>query len=66
MAEENVAGKSNLIKVLSGVHVFDAGQMGINGHPCRPTNPYAAKVAGIQAVHQEFNLLGDLSVAENT
>ena len=62
---ENGAGKSTLIKVLSGVHMFDAGQIELNGAPFRPASPNAAKLAGIQVVHQEFNLLNDLSVAEN-
>lgn len=62
---ENGAGKSTLIKVLSGVHMFDAGDITLDGAPYRPASPHAAKLAGIQVVHQEFNLLNDLSVAEN-
>ncbi len=62
---ENGAGKSTLIKVLSGVHAFDAGEIEIDGQSYRPASPHAAKLAGIQVVHQEFNLLNDLSVAEN-
>ena len=62
---ENGAGKSTLIKVLSGVHMFEAGQIMLDGAPYAPASPHAAKLAGIQVVHQEFNLLNDLSVAEN-
>lgn len=62
---ENGAGKSTLIKVLSGVHMFDGGEINMDSVPYRPASPHAAKVAGIQVVHQEFNLLNDLSVAEN-
>ena len=62
---ENGAGKSTLIKVLSGVHMFDAGVIEMNGASYQPASPNAAKLAGIQVVHQEFNLLNDLSVAEN-
>ena len=62
---ENGAGKSTLIKVLSGVHMFDAGQIELDGKAYQPASPHAAKHAGIQVVHQEFNLLNDLSVAEN-
>lgn len=62
---ENGAGKSTLIKVLSGVHTFDAGKIEMNGVAYQPASPNAAKLAGIQVVHQEFNLLNDLSVAEN-
>ena len=62
---ENGAGKSTLIKVLTGVHMFDAGVIEMNGESYQPASPNAAKLAGIQVVHQEFNLLNDLSVAEN-
>lgn len=62
---ENGAGKSTLIKVLSGVHAFDSGTMTLGARGYTPTDPHFAKAAGIQVVHQEFNLLNDLSVAEN-
>ncbi|WP_372801033.1 sugar ABC transporter ATP-binding protein [Paracoccus seriniphilus] len=62
---ENGAGKSTLIKVLSGVHKYDAGEITLAGAPFKPTDPHFAKAAGIQVVHQEFNLLKDLSIAEN-
>ena len=62
---ENGAGKSTLIKVLSGVHPYDAGSIELSGAAFEPSDPHFAKEAGIQVVHQEFNLLTDLSVAEN-
>lgn len=62
---ENGAGKSTLIKVLSGVHKYDAGTITLDSLPFVPSDPHFAKSAGIQVVHQEFNLLNDLSVAEN-
>ncbi|MEE9322767.1 MAG: sugar ABC transporter ATP-binding protein [Granulosicoccus sp.] len=62
---ENGAGKSTLIKVLSGVHPFDAGDIVLAGAPFAPANPHEAKAAGVQVVHQEFNLLNYLTVAEN-
>ncbi len=62
---ENGAGKSTLIKVLTGVHHYDSGTITLGGTAFEPTNPHFAKAAGIQVVHQEFNLLTDLSVAEN-
>ena len=39
---ENGAGKSTLIKVLSGVHAFDAGEIEIDGQSYRPASPHAA------------------------
>ncbi|AZV78489.1 sugar ABC transporter ATP-binding protein [Parasedimentitalea marina] len=62
---ENGAGKSTLIKVLTGVHHYDAGTISLGGAAFEPSDPHFAKAAGIQVVHQEFNLLTDLSVAEN-
>lgn len=62
---ENGAGKSTLIKVLSGIHQYDGGHITLDGEEFVPTDPHFAKNAGIQVVHQEFNLLNDLSVAEN-
>jgi len=62
---ENGAGKSTLIKVLTGVHRPSAGDITFAGRPFAVASPNDAKALGIQVVHQEFNLLGDLSVAEN-
>ncbi len=62
---ENGAGKSTLIKVLSGVYAYDAGTITLEGASFVPFDPHFAKAAGIQVVHQEFNLLDHLSVAEN-
>ncbi|MEO9779949.1 MAG: sugar ABC transporter ATP-binding protein [Sedimentitalea sp.] len=62
---ENGAGKSTLIKILSGVFPFDAGQIMLNGESYQPAHPHDAKAHGLQVVHQEFNLLNHLSVAEN-
>lgn len=62
---ENGAGKSTLIKVLTGVHRPSDGTIRFAGNPFHVTTPNDAKSVGIQVVHQEFNLLGDLSVAEN-
>lgn len=62
---ENGAGKSTLIKVLSGVYPFDDGTITLGGQSYVPANPHEAKHRGLQVVHQEFNLLDYLSVAEN-
>ena len=62
---ENGAGKSTLIKILSGVFPYDAGQIALAGEPYRPMSPHDAKDHGVQVVHQEFNLLEHLTIAEN-
>ncbi|MEE4015640.1 sugar ABC transporter ATP-binding protein [Roseibium sp. FZY0029] len=62
---ENGAGKSTLIKILSGVFPYDAGQIVLAGEAYRPLSPHDAKDHGVQVVHQEFNLLEHLTIAEN-
>lgn len=62
---ENGAGKSTLIKILCGIVKPDAGKIVLSGAPFAPQTPKEAKAKGLQVVHQEFNLLPFLSVAEN-
>jgi ribose transport system ATP-binding protein len=62
---ENGAGKSTLMNVLGGVVAPDAGQVRLAGIAYRPRGPAEAMAAGVAYVHQELNLLPNLSVAEN-
>jgi ribose transport system ATP-binding protein len=62
---ENGAGKSTLIKILTGVYGYESGTIEFDGAPFAPAAPQDAKRTGVQVVHQEFNLLDHLSVAEN-
>lgn len=62
---ENGAGKSTLVKILSGVYHADSGSITYNGTPYEPATTRGAIQAGIRLIHQEFNLLSYLSVAEN-
>ena len=62
---ENGAGKSTLVKILSGIYTADEGTVTYNGKPYQPTSTSDALAAGIRLIHQEFNLLNYLSVAEN-
>ena len=62
---ENGAGKSTLIKIITGAYTSDRGVIEINGSTYESLRPSQARSLGIAAVYQEFNLLPELSVAEN-
>jgi ABC-type sugar transport system ATPase subunit len=62
---ENGAGKSTLIKILSGAYAKDEGQILFEGQPVEIRGPHDAQALGISTIYQEFNLAGDLTVAEN-
>ncbi|MBM3462368.1 MAG: sugar ABC transporter ATP-binding protein [Armatimonadetes bacterium] len=64
---ENGAGKSTLLKVLSGVHPHGTygGEILVNGTPARFSGTRDAEQAGVAIIHQELNLIPELSVAEN-
>ncbi|CAM2829401.1 sugar ABC transporter ATP-binding protein [Saccharomonospora xinjiangensis] len=62
---ENGAGKSTLMKILAGVHTADAGSVELDGRQVTFSSPRQAQASGVSIVHQELNLLGDRSVAEN-
>lgn len=62
---ENGAGKSTLMNIIGGVIQKDAGRMEIYGKDYMPVTPSDAVAAGIAFVHQELNLFGNLTVAEN-
>ncbi len=62
---DNAAGKSTLMKILSGVYAADAGEILIEGTPTRIASPMDARAAGIEMVYQDFALVPELSVTQN-
>ena len=62
---ENGAGKSTLMKLLSGIYVPDAGTFRIGGNTVDISGPKHAQELGVSIIHQEFNLMRDLTVAQN-
>ncbi|OOR99957.1 ribose ABC transporter ATP-binding protein RbsA [Haemophilus paracuniculus] len=62
---ENGAGKSTLMKILTGIYQRDAGTIEYLGQAVSFANPKASQQAGLSIIHQELNILGNLSVAEN-
>ncbi|RVP13331.1 ATP-binding cassette domain-containing protein, partial [Sinorhizobium meliloti] len=62
---ENGAGKSTLIRVLSGDQAADTGEIRINGEPQHYRSVRDAFNAGVIVIHQELQLVPELTVAEN-
>jgi len=62
---ENGAGKSTLMKVLTGIYTKDSGTIAYEGRDICYQSPREAQEAGIVIVHQELNMMGHLTVAQN-
>ncbi|TXK76750.1 sugar ABC transporter ATP-binding protein [Paenibacillus sp. N3.4] len=62
---ENGAGKSTLMKIVTGVYQKDAGRIVVKGREVDIPNTRAAQQLGISMIHQELNLMPDLTVAQN-
>ncbi|WP_225086324.1 ribose ABC transporter ATP-binding protein RbsA [Pectobacterium colocasium] len=62
---ENGAGKSTMMKVLTGIYRKDAGSIHFLGLEVDFNGPKASQEAGIGIIHQELNLIPQLTIAEN-
>ena len=62
---ENGAGKSTLMKILAGVHTSYDGTILVEGHAASFGGVRDAEEAGVAIIHQELNLVPELSVADN-
>ena len=62
---DNGAGKSSLIKAISGAITIDEGEITLDGRPIRFSSPLEARDAGIETVYQNLALSPALSIVEN-
>ncbi|MDW4550544.1 ATP-binding cassette domain-containing protein [Defluviimonas sp. D31] len=62
---DNGAGKSSLIKAISGAITIDEGEMTLEGKPIRFASPLEARDAGIETVYQTLALSPALSITDN-
>lgn len=62
---DNGAGKSTMLKILSGVEQSDAGTINLRGEPIKIDSPSAARGHGIETVYQDLALAPDLDAVGN-
>ncbi|MBE0580876.1 ATP-binding cassette domain-containing protein [Devosia sp.] len=62
---DNGAGKSSLIKALSGAITPDSGEIFLDGQPVSFNSPIAARLAGVETVYQTLAMSPALSIADN-
>ena len=62
---DNGVGKSTLIKIISGVHKKDSGEIYYNNKLVEINNPMDAKKIGIETVYQDLALANELDITVN-
>lgn len=62
---ENGAGKSTIMKILAGILPLDGGEILYEGEPFQPKNPMQVLQKGISMIHQELDLIPEMTVWEN-
>lgn len=62
---DNAAGKSTLMKILTGVYPPDHGEIWLNGHPVQFMGPDTSRRMGIEMVYQDFALANNLDISSN-
>jgi ribose transport system ATP-binding protein len=62
---ENGAGKSTIIKIITGVYTRDGGDIFLDGKPVEISSRQDARACGISVIYQELSLIPALTVAEN-
>src|ERR1700728_854957 len=62
---ENGSGKSTFIKLLSGFHTPDSGQMLVDGEVLEPGSALSSYRRGLRFVHQDLGLIDSISILDN-
>jgi len=62
---DNSAGKSTLMKILTGAYQRDSGEILIDGKPVHFKSPHESRDLGIEMIYQDFALCGNLDVGQN-
>jgi simple sugar transport system ATP-binding protein len=62
---DNSAGKSTLMKILTGAYHRDSGEVLVDGHPTNFRSPHESRDVGIEMIYQDFALCGNMDVAQN-
>ena len=62
---DNGAGKSSLIKALSGATIPDSGEIFLDGEPAKFRSPLDARAAGIETVYQDLAVSPAMDIATN-
>jgi simple sugar transport system ATP-binding protein len=62
---DNSAGKSTLMKIMTGAYQRDSGDVLIDGEPVHFKSPHESRALGIEMIYQDFALCGNLDVSQN-
>ena len=62
---DNSAGKSTLMKILTGAYSRDSGEVIVNGKPTHFRSPHESRDTGIEMIYQDFALCGNMDVGQN-
>ncbi|MFO1207711.1 MAG: ATP-binding cassette domain-containing protein [Amaricoccus sp.] len=62
---DNSAGKSTLMKILTGAYQRDSGDILVDGQPTHFKGPHESRAVGIEMIYQDFALCGNMDVGQN-
>jgi simple sugar transport system ATP-binding protein len=62
---DNSAGKSTLMKILTGAYQRDSGEIVVAGQPVHFKSPHESRDVGIEMIYQDFALCGNMDVGQN-